>query len=256
MKKTTVVLLLAAFVGACGEETVAPSETTDLLEMEAILAFDAGGVSAPGGHLVGIHRLPRELQPTAEQEAQIKALLERFQAATQADREKLARIFRQAEEARRTGSSREEVAAILAQANEVRRRMAAAEQQLAAAILNLLTAEQKAWLEANQPTRCNTRTAPQLTEAQRSQIAALLAAYEENNKADLETLKNALERARQAQRNGASREEIAQILQSARDAAARLHAAQAELAAAIDALLTPEQKASGCFRNSPLRRSR
>jgi Spy/CpxP family protein refolding chaperone len=248
MRKSAVVVLAMLALVSCAEDATAPDEGS-LLEHDAILAFDAGGVSDPGRHMVAIHRLPRELRLSADQEARLKVLLERFQTATQPDREELARIQRQAGEARKAGKPREEIARILAQADEIRKRMAAAEQALAAAILDILTAEQRAWLAAHQPRACNRNTAPPLTDAQRSQIALLMADYEEKYKADLEIVRASLERARLAQKNGASREEIARILETAKAASGRLQAAQAELARAIDALLTPEQRASGCYRN-------
>ncbi|MGH7471962.1 MAG: hypothetical protein ACRENP_28760 [Longimicrobiales bacterium] len=257
MRKSVLGLLATVAFLACAEDATGPQDGDTMMEQDAILAFDAGGVSDPGRHMVGIHRLPRELRLTAEQEAQIKVLLERFNVSTQPDRTVLAGIQRQADEARRAGKPREEIARILAQADEIRKRMAAAEETLAAAILAVLTAEQRAWLSAHQPKVCDRNTGA-WTDAQRSEIAALMAAYEEKNKPDLDAVKVALERARLAQKNGASREEVARILASAKEASARLRAAQAELARAIDALLTAEQRASGCFRHpiGPVRNAR
>jgi Spy/CpxP family protein refolding chaperone len=223
-----------------------------MLEFDAILAFDAAGVSDPGRHMVGIHGLPRELRLTAEQEARIKALLDRFAESTKADREALAGIQQQADEARKAGKSREEIARILTQGEAIRRRMAEAEQALAAQIEAVLTAEQKAWLAAHQPPLCNRTNTTALTDAQKNQMAALIAAYEEKNKADLEAVKAALERARAALKSGATREQLRAILDSVKAAEERLRAAQIELAKAIDALLTPEQRASRCFRNAPV----
>ncbi|MGH7460183.1 MAG: hypothetical protein ACREMA_04025, partial [Longimicrobiales bacterium] len=69
--------------------------------------------------------------------------------------------------------------------------------------------------------------------------------------ADLTALKTALENARAAQRNGASREDLKKIMDEVRAISERLRAAQLELARAIDALLTPEQRASHCVRTPP-----
>ena len=247
MRKQLAGLLAVLVISACSESPTVPTDTMQDMELEAVLAFDAAGLSDPGRHLVGIHRLPRELQLTAAQAAQVKALVDAFMEATRADREALARIHQQAEEARKAGKPREEIARILAQGTEIRTRLAAAEQELARQIEAVLTAEQKAWLAAHPPVRCD-RSGPVLTEAQRDQIAALIAAYQEKNKDDIAAVRAALEKARQAAASGANRTAIAAILNEVRAARERLTAAQLELARAIDALLTPEQRASRCLR--------
>ncbi|HSL72143.1 MAG TPA: Spy/CpxP family protein refolding chaperone, partial [Longimicrobiales bacterium] len=197
------ILLIAAFAAACSSDIAAPIDPLDSFDTGAIVAYDAAGMSGPGRYLTMLHRLPEDLKLTADQAAAIRALLDAFRAANQDDISALAAIHAEAAAARRAGKSREEIAAILARGNEIRRRLMEAEQRLEAAIADVLTAEQKAWLASHHPQRCDRRTAPPLTEVQATQIRALIAAYEETNKADLEAVKAALERARAAQQSGA-----------------------------------------------------
>jgi Spy/CpxP family protein refolding chaperone len=245
-------VLAALAIAACDNETVAPPQVDVLFDDGGILAYDAAGVSGPGRYLSGLHRLPPELRLTEAQSAAIKAAFDAFHKATAADREALAKILEAANQARRAGKSRAEVAAILATGDPIRERILGAERALQAKIESILTAEQKAWLDANLPKVCDPRAAPKLNEAQITEIRALLAAYEQANRADLEAVKAALEKARAAQQNGATRDQINAILHSVQPAMERLAAAQAALLKAIDALLTPEQRASGCYRGGHL----
>jgi len=247
MRRITSLVAALALV-ACNHEVTAPPDLDVLFDNSGILAYDAAGLSGPGRYLSVLHRLPPNLQLTDAQNAAIKAAVESFNRSTAADREALAQIIKAAEEARRAGKSREEVAAILAKGDAIRQRLLAAEQALQAKIESILTAEQKAWLDANLRTKCDPRTAPPLTDAQFTEIRALIAAYEQNNKADLAAVQAALAKAREAQKNGAPREEIKAILDSVQPAMERLAAAQAALLEAIDAVLTAEQRASGCYR--------
>lgn len=117
-------------------------------------------------------------------------------------------------------------------------------------IESILTAEQQAWLDGNLRSRCDPRSVPALTDAQITEIRGLLVAYEQNNKPDIAAVKAAFEKAREARENGATREQIKAILDAVRPAMERLAAAQAALLKAIDAVLTAEQRASGCFRGA------
>jgi Spy/CpxP family protein refolding chaperone len=247
MKKLACILA-ALVLATCDSGTTAPPQVEVLFDDSGILAYDAAGVSGPGRYLSGLHRLPPELRLTDAQNVAIKTAVDAFQQATAAEREALARILEAANQARRAGKSRAEVAAILATGDPIRERILAAERALQAKIESILTTEQKAWLDTHLPRVCDPRTAPKLSDAQITEIRALLAAYEQNNRADLEAVKAALEKARAAQHNGATREQIKAILASVQPAMERLAAAQAALLKAIDALLTPEQRASGCYR--------
>jgi Spy/CpxP family protein refolding chaperone len=247
MKRRIALLATIAALAACSGDSTAPDDLFLDLDESAILVWDAAGVSLPGRYLAGLHRLPAELRLSDAQVAGIREAVGRFHDTSKADHEALAAIMREARAAHQAGKSAEEVRQILARGDAIRQRIEQAEAALHAAISAILTAGQKAWLEAHLPKRCDPHAAPQLTDAQRTQIRALLAVFEEANRADLEAVKSALERAREASRKGASRQEIATILNSVRAARVRLIAARTELHRAIDAVLTPEQRASGCY---------
>jgi Spy/CpxP family protein refolding chaperone len=83
------------------------------------------------------------LQLTEDQVTAIRDLEERFYAAVKPDLDLIRSIVEDARQARQAGKSREEVAAILAQALEPQRRVADAERALQAAILNVLTPDQR-----------------------------------------------------------------------------------------------------------------
>lgn len=248
--RRTVLIAIAALSLACSGESTSPG-TTDLSLLEAG-AFGTALTSA-GGYDAGIYQdrlinaLPDELKLTDEQRAKIRALVEAFQQATKADREALGAILREAQQAIAAGKTRAEVGAILAKGNDIRRRLAAAEAKLKADIDAVLTAEQRAWILAHSPKACRADRFPPLTDAQKAQIRALEAAFQEQNRADLAVVKSVIEEAHAAMRAGKSREEVMQILQKAAAAVQRLEAARRTLRENILAVLTPEQKASGCL---------
>lgn len=248
MRKLLAVLTLALVTGACAGDTAGPADdaNTALLNELAALGYSSMLVGDPGSgdHLMGrLARLPADLALSDAQVARIRELIDAFVAATAADRDALAAIHGQAAEARRNGGSPDDVRAILAAGAEVRARLHQAEQSLHQAIMGVLTPAQRAALTNRTP------PAPPcaLTEAQRTEISGLRAAYEQANAADIARVRSIHERARAAQLAGAPREQIAAILAEARDPVQRLRAAQAALHEAIRAVLSPEQRAS-CFR--------
>jgi Spy/CpxP family protein refolding chaperone len=244
MRKHTFALMMAVALAGCSDG-ISPSPNLLALDEAAILGFAASYTSDPASRELGeMHRLPDRLKLTDEQQARVNALMATFREATKADREALGALSRQAREAARGGASPEEVKAILAQGEAIRRRLHEAEVELRAAIFALLTDEQKALLESRRE-RCD---GPALSEAQRTEIAALGAAFQEANQADLAAIRSVLEQARAAHKAGASREEVRALIEAARPAMARVRAAERELAVAIQAVLTPEQRAAGCFR--------
>ena len=245
MRKTTLALLAALGLFGCSDDPLAPTEELVGLEEAAALGFAGSFVSDPGSrYLAHLQSLPDSLKLSAEQQAQIQSLLAQFAQATAADRAALAAIMQQAREAAAAGKTREEIRQILAQGDPIRHRLHEAEAALHAALDAVLTAEQKAWL-ASQQTRCTGST---LSEEQKTQISALVAAFQLANAADLAAIRAAHEQARAAHQAGAKREQIRAILEAVRPAMERVRAAERALAQATDALLTPEQLASGCFR--------
>ncbi len=83
------------------------------------------------------------LQLTDDQVTAIRDLEQRFYAAVKPDLDLIRSIAAEARQAREAGKSREEVTAILARAIEPQRRVVDAERKLQAAILDVLTPEQR-----------------------------------------------------------------------------------------------------------------
>jgi Spy/CpxP family protein refolding chaperone len=249
MKKTTFTLVISLLAAACSDG-VSPSESPEpALDEAAVLGYSASLTSDPGSRYLGhLHRLPESIALTAAQQAQIRSLLTRFAEATKADHELLATIGREVLEAIKAGKSREEIRALLARGDAARERLRAAEAALRTAIEAVLTAEQKAWLASQDGRNCRMIS---LSEQQRTEISALVADFQKANAADLAIIRDALEKARAAIQSGATRAEIAAILEAARPAMERIRAAESALSEAILAVLTPEQRASRCFHFSP-----
>ena len=239
MRRIAFVTLVALSLSACSKDTTAPDASSLLIEA----ASTGTALTMAGGYDAGTYNtrlanaLPDSIKLTADQQAAIRALVAAFEAATKSDRDSLQVILRRAREAGR-GS----VGTVLATAAPIIARLQAAEQRLKADIDAVLTAEQRAWLASHAPRNCRPDRFPALTDAQKTQIAALERAFVENNKADLEAVKAAFESAR-----GKSREEAEAILQGVAAARARLEAARKALRESIIGILTPEQKASGCL---------
>lgn len=241
MRKTLVVLLAAFTLGACAEDTVAPETESVLLNDAAQLAFGAMDMADPGSRFMArLNSLPDAIKLTPEQAAEIRALIAAFADATGADKQALAAILQEARAAKQAGATVEEIRAILARGHEIRVRLLEAERQLRADILAVLTPEQIAWIFRHHDRLCSPENVG-LTDEQKTQITALVVAFEIANHADLEAIKAVFEEARAARQNGASREEIAAILAQAREPMQRIREAQAVLEAAIRALLTPAQ---------------
>jgi Spy/CpxP family protein refolding chaperone len=239
--------LMAGMAGACTGDATGPGDDQNaMLEELAILAFSAMQVGDGDNGLMGrLAQLPPEFALSADQLAQIGALIDAFIAATAAPREALAAIRADAAAARQAGKSPEEVRAILAAGAEIRLALHQAERALNQAIIGVLTPAQRMWLSGRTPPEPRPCA---LSEDQRNEISALRAAYEQANAADIALVRDVHDRARAAQQAGAPRAEIAAILAEARDAVQRLRAAREALHTAILGVLTPEQVAAGCMR--------
>ena len=240
MKKTTALFLVVFGLAACGRDAASPSDPLATMDEAAHLILNSG-MAGDGSKLVSqLNRLPQNLKLTSEQQARIRALTDAFAQATKADLEALAALKKQVRDASAAGTTKDQVKALLDQAKAISDRLAAAETKLRADILAVLTAEQRAWLDANQPVPCT------LTDAQRSQISALLAAYEQANEADLDAINAALAQAKAAQKSGATREQINAILDAVKPAMERIRVANGALQKAIQAVLTAGQVGSHC----------
>lgn len=249
MRKILFVLLAVVTLGACSNESTGPATDTLLLDDAAVLAFSAMDMSDPGSHFIArLNALPDSIKLSSEQRTQIRSLIEAFVQGTRADIEALNAIHQEARAARQAGKTEAEIRAIFARGDAIRTRLHAAEAKLRSDIEALLTPAQKAWLTngAHRPPVCRSQDL-QLTEAQKTQIAALVSAFEVANRADLEAIRAVHEEARAAHLAGASRQTIAEILAKAEPPMRRVRAAHEALNTAIRALLTPAQLASGCF---------
>jgi Spy/CpxP family protein refolding chaperone len=238
-------LTLTLLAGACTGDTTGPGDDGNaMLEEMAILAFSAIQVADGGNGLMGrMANLPPEIALTANQIARIGALIDAFIAATAGPRDALAAIRADAAAARQAGKSPEVVSAILAAGADIRLALHQAERALHQAIIGVLTPAQRMWLSGRTPPEPRLCA---LSEAQRTEIAGLRAAYEQNNAADIALVRNVHDRARAAQQAGAPRPEIAAILAEAREAVQRLKAARMALHETIRAVYTAAQIAAGC----------
>jgi Spy/CpxP family protein refolding chaperone len=250
MRRIALIAIASMAFAACSTDTTSPADQSIIDEYllgSSVALTSAGGYDANIYQQRLLNALPDDLALTPDQQAKIKALVTAFEAANKADRDALNAILREAKDAIIAHKSREEVKAILDRGNAIRARLAAAEAALRAAIEAILTPEQKAWLDAHKPARCDPSKFPPLTDAQKAQIRSLEQAFQAANKADLDAVKAVLEQARAAAQAGKSKAEVEAIIATAKPAMDRLNAARAALKSQIQAILTPEQKASGCF---------
>lgn len=249
MRRIALVTIAALSLAACSSETTSPSRELTLAEAGAFgtALTAAGGYDAQTYESRLVNALPDEVKLTDEQRSKIKSLVQAFEQATRADREALGAILREARLAVEAKKPRAEVEAILAKGADIRKRLSAAEAKLKSDIDAVLTAEQRAWIAAHSPKACRADRFPPLTDAQKAQIRALETAFQTQNKADLELVKATLEEAHAALQAGATREDVSKILAKAGSAIMRLAVARKDLHTQILAVLTPEQKASGCL---------
>jgi len=242
-------LVAAAFLfAACAGDSLSPAEQDELALVPDFVESMAAAVDGSG---IGGSGLPEDLALSAEQKAAIAALHDAFKQATSADVAALRALEAEAREAWRAGASREEIHAILARGAPILDRLHGAFEQLRDDIWAVYTPAQQEWIASHRPRPCGPGGPPPLSEEQRRQIHALQEAFLAEIRPDLELIKSVVAEAHHAGRNGASREEIAAILQRADAAKQRIRAAERRLHEAIEALLTPEQKAGRCGAGGP-----
>lgn len=260
MRKTLISSLAILMVTACARDANGPTEYEDsdlaLVEFGG-LAYGIGSPQPAAGtpELRRLKALPGPIALTAEQEATITGLIDDFQKTYEADIAKLAELLTKAKEAIAAGKTRQEVAAIFAEARPLRVKLAEATAKLHQDIQNVLTDAQKAWLASGSPNRCYPTVVAPLSAEQKTAIQALYAAYNEATKADREVVAATMKAVREARAANKPREEIQAMLADIKDEMERLQAAGTKLRADIDAVLTPEQKAAGCFGPAPRPRS-
>lgn len=238
-----------SLLAACGEGPAGTSGTEESLDL--VPDYVQSLATPIDGAGIGGAALPDSLRITAEQKAAIAALHEAFKAATAADVAALRAIGEEARAAVRAGKSRDEVHAILAKGAPILARLQAAFQTLQAAIWRVYTPAQRAWIEAHRPKPCGPDGPPRLTDEQKQQIRALQEQFMNQVKDDLAEIRRVVEAAHQALQSGASRERVQEILHQADAARERVRAAERALQQAIDAVLTPEQRAGKCLPARP-----
>ncbi len=245
MRRIALITIAALGVAACSSDTTAPATSGSTI--------DAGGafgtaLTVAGGYEADLYQnrilnaLPDSLKLSADQQTKVKALVEAFDNATKADRNALSTILAKARDASNGHAGADSVGRILARGLEITARLAAAESKLKSDIDAILTADQRAWIASHAPKSCKSGSFAPLSDSQKAQIIALEKAFETNNKADLQTVRAAFDSAQ-----GKSKAERDAILASVAPAIARLDASRKALTAAITAVLTPEQRASGCL---------
>ena len=165
MKALRLVPLVAAatFMYAC-----APTEPSDLsqslfdainptsLEFASTSGLPAEPFNAAGAGARGDDRrpgaaFPDSLKLTAAQTAQIRSLREAFYTANKADLDALHAIHVQVETARKARKTREEIRTILASGKAIADRLQPKFEALRASTAAVLTANQRAWIEARKP---------------------------------------------------------------------------------------------------------
>ncbi len=250
MRRIALMSVVALTFAACSTDSTAPT-TPAVVDLTTIGAGAFGSaLTVAGGYEAELYQtrltngLPDSLKLSADQQAKIKALVDAFNTATKSDRDALEALLKQARDASRGKgkAGADSVGKILAKGVSVTAHLALAEAKLKADIDAVLTADQRAWLASHTPKNCKADKFGKLTDDQKGKIKALEQAFEQANKADLQAVKAAYESA-----EGKPKAERDAILAAVAPAIARLEAARHSLTTAIAALLTPEQKASGCL---------
>lgn len=176
-KLTAVVLGAVAFAAACDVGPTRPDNLQSSFDaVDPVVATFSASQGLPGGPFDGQGRppfmggmpfagapmgaangqgpgaaLPDNLKLSDAQKAQIEALVTAFQAANKTDLDAMKAAMVAARAAKQAGKTHDEVKAILETAKAAAERVRAKGEALRAAINNVLTAAQRAWLEAHKP---------------------------------------------------------------------------------------------------------
>ena len=157
------VLAAALAVAACDNGPTRPNLLAELNLIDPyVLTFSAtDGLPAGPFHMPGPGSrfdargpglpFPDSLKLSDAQKASIEALRTAFEAANKADLAALEAIRKEAAEAIKAGKPREDVRKILEKGKPIAERLKPAFDALRAAISNVLTAAQKAWIAAHRP---------------------------------------------------------------------------------------------------------
>ncbi|MDB4906622.1 MAG: hypothetical protein JWO05_1406 [Gemmatimonadetes bacterium] len=238
MRKLLVIAV--ALVAACSSDTVtsADASAADDLTLAANVASASGAIITTGDAqslLRLVAALPDGVKLTREQQAKVNALLDAHAAATQADRAAVSAGEKAARDAAQAGKGKGDIQRILDATDVIRKRIAGAEVTLVANITSLLTEAQRKWVREHSPAKCV--AVPTLSADQQQQVAALNAAFEDANRADLTAIHDANEAATAAKRAGKSEADVRAILDAVQPAVRRVNAAREALAKAVSAIV-------------------
>jgi Spy/CpxP family protein refolding chaperone len=177
LKWTTLVAGTAFAVAACMEPTAVGLDS-EIDNADPVVVTFAATQGLPGGPIGDAHApphmggmafagapgspangrgpgaaFPDSIKLSDAQKSQIQSLVDAFRSANSADLEAMKAAHVAAREARKAGKSREEIRAILEGAKTAAGRVHTNAQALRTAIQGVLTASQRAWIEAHKPDR-------------------------------------------------------------------------------------------------------
>jgi Spy/CpxP family protein refolding chaperone len=242
---------VGAALVACDSSNSTTAPNDDLAQQQAAIAATLPGVQSTeimsfdrAG--IGAHAFPESIALTAEQKAAIERLHAGFREAHKDDIDALIKLDADIHAALTSGKSREDVRGKLEQAMAIQRRRAGAHEDLYAAIWQIYTPAQRAWLEHQTERSCRPLNKLDLTREQERKIQALREAFTASVKNDLELIKSVAEEARKAHEAGKPKADVEKILAKAKEAMTRVREAEARLEKAILDVLTPQQRERLC----------
>jgi Spy/CpxP family protein refolding chaperone len=178
LKWTTLVAGTAFAVAACNNEPTGLGLDSEIDGVDPVVVTFAATQGLPGGPIGDAHApphmggmafagapgspangrgpgaaFPDSIKLTDAQKTQIQSLVDAFRAANSADLDAMKAAHVAAREARKAGKSREEIRAILEGAKAAAERVHTNAQALRTSIQGVLTASQRAWLDAHRPDR-------------------------------------------------------------------------------------------------------
>lgn len=158
LNRVAVMVAAVAALAACSNDDPASPQTVIDDDFALVMFGESGAalensLGPQGGRpfdgRTACAALPDELALTDEQKAEIAALRDAFRTEHQAELDALRAIFDEARAAREAGATRDEVRAILEDGRDIAEGLRADVQALHAAIRDVFTEEQLAWIEAN-----------------------------------------------------------------------------------------------------------
>jgi hypothetical protein len=148
-------------LAACSNDATDPQDSAIVATDYSLVMFGSAGAALEGtlgpqggrpfDGRTGAPPFPDSLKLSDEQKAEIEALRTAFRTEHQTELDQLRAIFDEARDARDGGATREEVRAILEDGHSIGEALRDDVQALHAAIRDVFTDEQIAWLESHRP---------------------------------------------------------------------------------------------------------